>query len=335
MSIKQFLHISTHILKVGLVLPVLLVLFSCQKRNDNHYSADAHHVFFKLRQIPGADPASFEVLPLMNKGEEDEFRTIYLARDAHDYYVRDIPLHVADYSSFRRINNRWAVDNQDVYYFGRESEMFDVIRSPVFDSRNFHVISYCFASDGHYVYHEGTIIEGADPATFKVVGNNNNISQDKNHVYYATEKRPLRNVYALKHKSEFLDISFHTDDTTVYNPKLLPMPEGTDYTTIHEIGTDWYADKERVYYENRIVPEADPETFKSCHGYSILNDTTILKRNNGLISSIYAHNAKHVYRRDTILEVADTATFFFGYSHVDTLRFAFDKYRYYEGHPTP
>ncbi|MBR5069904.1 MAG: DKNYY domain-containing protein [Bacteroidales bacterium] len=302
---------------------------------DYHYAADAYHVFFKLRMIPEADPSSFKVLPLMNKGEEDEARTIYLARDAHDYYVRDIPLHVADYRSFRRIKNKWAVDNQKVYYFGRESEKFDVICSPVFDSRNFHVLSYCFASDGHYVYHEGTIIEGADPATFKVVGNDNNISQDKNHVYYATEKRPLRNVYALKHKSEFLYESFHTNDTIVYNPKLQPMPEGTDYATIHDIGTDWYADKDRVYYENRIVPEADPQTFESCHAYSILKDTVIRIKHGHRVYGIYAHDAKHIYRRDTILEVADTATFVCGRSFVDTLRFAFDKYRFYEGHPTP
>lgn len=57
--------------------------------------------------------------------------------------------------------------------------------------------------------------------------------------------------------------AYHTDGTTVYNPKLMTMPEGTDFATIHRVESsrDWYADSKHVYYENRLLPGANPKTF--------------------------------------------------------------------------
>ena len=56
--------------------------------------------------------------------------------------------------------------------------------------------------------------------------------------------------------------TFHTDGKTVYNPELMAMPVGTDFSTIHRVERyrDWYADKNRVYYENRLLSEAKPQT---------------------------------------------------------------------------
>ena len=56
--------------------------------------------------------------------------------------------------------------------------------------------------------------------------------------------------------------AFHTDGKMVYNPKLMTMPKGTDFATIHKVERyrDWYADNKHVYYENRLLPGANPKT---------------------------------------------------------------------------
>ena len=49
----------------------------------------------------------------------------------------------------------------------------------------------------------------------------------------------------------------------------------------------------------------------------------------------YAKDAHNIFHKDTLLKDADYATFVCGWDGLNKVAFAFDKNRYYEGHPTP
>ncbi|MBO4314927.1 MAG: DKNYY domain-containing protein, partial [Prevotella sp.] len=206
---------------------------------------------------------------------------------------------------------------------------------PIGDYRSFRVLNHLYAADAKYVYYKNKIVEGADPKTFVVLKGGNNYGQDKNRVYYETRGTTIRNLNALKHKNmdDGLHEAFHTDGKTVYNPELMAMPVGTDFATIHRVERyrDWYADKNRVYYENRLLPEANPQTFRIFPIHYVSEEH--VSNNNKDFD--YSHDGNRVYYRDSLMRGVDVASFICGYDYVDSISFAFDKNRYYEGCPNP
>jgi hypothetical protein len=127
--------------------------------------------------------------------------------------------------------------------------------------------------------------------------------------------------------------AFHTDGKTVYNPELMAMPDGTDFATTHRVERyrDWYADKNRVYYENRLLPGANPQTFRIFQSHYVSEN--YVSNNNKNTS--YSCDVDHVYYQDSLITGVDIASFICGYDYVDSCPFAFDKNRYYQGSPNP
>ena len=294
------------------------------------YSADSRHVWYRENKIEGANPQTFVAPEKANSLDI----SINLAHDDHDYYSQNNPLHVADMGSFWHIDGSWAVDRQNVYYIGLEAEIGkDIV--PIGDYSTFRVLNHLYAADAKYVYYKNKVVEGADPKTFVVLDGGNDYGQDKNRVYYQDCGTAIRNLDALKHRKmgNGLYETFHTDGKTVYNPKLMPMPVGTDYKTLHRVERyrDWYADKNRVYYENRLLPEANPQTFKVFPIHYVSKD--YVSNNNKDFD--YSYDGNRVYYRDSLMYGVDVASFICGYDYVDSISFAFDKNRYYEGSPNP
>jgi hypothetical protein len=297
---------------------------------DEDYSADSRHVWYRENKIEGANPQTF-VAP--EKNDSLNF-TIGLAHDDHDYYRQNNPLHIADMGSFRQIDGSWAVDRQNVYFIGLEAHVGkDIV--PIGDYSTFRVLNHLYAVDAKCAYYKNKVVEGADPKTFVVLDGGNDYGQDKNRVYYQDCGTTIRNLDALKHRKmgNGLYETFHTDGKTVYNPKLMPMPVGTDYKTLHRVERyrDWYADKNRVYYENRLLPDANPHTFKIFPSHYVSKD--YVSNNNKDFNNSYDGN--RVYYRDSLMHGVDVASFICGYDYVDSISFAFDKNRYYQGRPNP
>ena len=292
---------------------------------DNDYAVDSRHVWFDGDSIAGAHPATF-VVPAKNS-------TLRLAHDDHDYYIGRHPLYVADMSTFKYKDGNWAVDSKFVYYL-EKAERDGKGKVPVGDYRTFRVLHDFYAADAKNVYFQDEVVEGADPQSFSVMKGQYHYGQDKNRVYCQAYGSPIRDFNALKHKN--MDGSmwdaFHTDGTTVYNPELKPMPVGTDFATIHKVepNRDWYADKAHVYYENRLLPQANPKTFKVFPSH-YLSETEVSDINK---SFDYSHDGTHVYYRDSLMNGVDLPTFICGHDWVEDQSFAFDKNRYYEGTPS-
>ena len=297
---------------------------------SEEYSADSRYVWYRENKIEGANPQTF-VAP--EKNDSLNF-TIGLAHDDHDYYRQNNPLHIADMGSFRQIDGSWAVDRQNVYFIGLEAHVGkDIV--PIGDYSTFRVLNHLYAVDAKCAYYKNKIVEGADPKTFVVLDGGNDYGQDKNRVYYQDRGTTIRNLDALKHRNmgNGLYETFHTDGKTVYNPELMAMPVGTDFSTIHRVERyrDWYADKNRVYYENRLLSEAKPQTFKVFPIHYVSKD--YVSNNNKDFN--YSYDGNRVYYRDSLMLGVDVASFICGYDYVDSISFAFDKNRYYEGGPNP
>ena len=297
---------------------------------SEEYSADSRHVWYREHIIEGANAASFAVL---KKKMKDYF--VEMGYDDHDCYFHGDPLHVADMNSFKLIDESWAVDRYNVYYIGIEAELGkDIV--PICDYRSFRRLNRLYAADAKCVYYKNKIVKGADPKTFVVLDGGNEYGQDKNRVYYEDHATNIRNLKTLKHKNmdnNLLCNAFHTDGKIVYNSELMPMPVGTDFATIRriELARNWYADKNRVYYENRILYKAKPQTFKIFPIYYVSEDYV----SNNNLNSCYSFDGNHVYYLDSLMHGVDVASFICGYDFVDSISFAFDKNRYYEGKPNP
>ncbi len=291
--------------------------------NEN-YATDMNHVWFNDKVISGADPTTF-VIPDGNDSN--------MSHDAHDYYMADQALHVADISSFKQIDYNWAIDSIQVYYLDSATPA-DKKAVAIGDYSTFKPLNIYYAVDAKYVYYKNNIVEGADPATFSVLKGEYHYGKDKHRMYYEAYGSAIRDLSTLKHKNmeDGMYDAFHTDGTTVYNYKLLPMPKGTDFVTVHRVEPyrDWYLDKKRVYYENHILPEANPKTFKvlPSHYMSEIEVSTINK------SDTYSCDGRHVYYCDSLMSGVDIESFICGYDFVDEQSFAFDKNRYYQGTPS-
>ncbi|WP_278372342.1 DKNYY domain-containing protein [Segatella bryantii] len=292
---------------------------------NEHYATDMHHVWFNDNIIEGAEPTTF-VIP--NGGISN------LAHDAHDYYMGNQPLHVADMGSFRQIDENWALDSLYVYYLDVDV-LADKKAVSVGDSRTFKALNGFYAVDAKCVYYKNNIVKGADPASFAVLKGQYRYGQDRHRVYYEAYGSKIRNFNALRHKNmeDGIYNAFHTDGKTVYNPELMAMPVGTDFLTIHkvELFRNWYADSKHVYYENRLLPGANPKTFVIFPSHYVNADYVSDNNKN----ADYSHDDSHVYYRDSLMSDVDIASFVCGYDFVVEKSFAFDKSRYYEGTPNP
>ena len=135
------------------------------------YGRDNAHVYYKFFAIPGADPNSFEL-----------FNTQW-GRDSKDIYLQDRPIEACDPATFVILREGWEQDNQCVYNGSA--------KLPDADPASFVVMNYWFGKDKNHVYYnDGSIIERADPSTFKAgVGKCEVCAEDKHGCY--RYKEPL------------------------------------------------------------------------------------------------------------------------------------------------
>ena len=133
------------------------------------YGKDDSQVYYKFNVITDADPATFEVLDSQ------------WARDVKDVYSEHIPLDACDPASFVILQQGWEKDDQCVYR--------NRLRIQDADPASFVVLNFSFAKDKNHVYsNDGSIVEGADPATFKVSSACYACGRDKNGCYAQNKK---------------------------------------------------------------------------------------------------------------------------------------------------
>lgn len=217
----------------------------------------------------------------------------------------------------------YFVKESKVYYSGRRIEADPGTFAPFSDDDGIGRSDY--ARDREKVFARGKALPGADPATFKFAGQSHFYQADKNRVYYNGKVLESADpgTFEMLKTADGGPTAFYRDRAAVYfDGRPLPLLKGAsarlvgrnyvaddqnavyyyqplmgvDVKTLraHSENESVAMDKASVFYEGRLVPEADPATFKP------------LERS-------YAKDARRVYhfsqKKMTVVEGADAPTF--------------------------
>lgn len=134
------------------------------------YAADKHKVFFRDKEVPGADPATFK---------EVDF---YIGQDKHRAYNKGIPTQIKDYSKLTEVGRLMYSDGTNIY-----DSHFNIL--PKADVATFEHISDNWYKDKSHVWWSSKLVAGANPETFQPVpaggfGGDFNYGKDDKHVFW-------------------------------------------------------------------------------------------------------------------------------------------------------
>lgn len=134
------------------------------------YAADKHKVFFRDKEVPGADPATFK---------EVDF---YIGQDKHRAYNKGIPTQIKDYSKLTEVGRLMYSDGTNIY-----DSHFNIL--PKADVATFEHISDNWYKDKSHVWWSSQLVAGANPETFQPVpaggfGGDFNYGKDDKHVFW-------------------------------------------------------------------------------------------------------------------------------------------------------
>ena len=134
------------------------------------YAADKHKVFFRDKEVPGADPATFK---------EVDF---YIGQDKHRAYNKGIPTQIKDYSKLTEVGSLMYSDGTNIY-----DSHFNIL--PKADVATFEHISDNWYKDKSHVWWSSQLVSGANPKTFQPVseggfGGDFNYGKDDKHVFW-------------------------------------------------------------------------------------------------------------------------------------------------------
>ena len=196
---------------------------SCLKGS---YAADKYRVYYKDHIVEGADPETFtEIIDWVG---QDKHRVYYQwkATDIKDYnqlseisgfysdgshiYTREFEiLEDADSRTFRQLGSQWYgygswyVDKDHVWW--REPHVVEVKEVKEADAATFQLVqvynysdgttdtSESFAKDKSHVFYRGSVIPGADPATFEIIDIDGSLTTfDKNRIFEGENSKELQ-----------------------------------------------------------------------------------------------------------------------------------------------
>ena len=228
------------------------------------FAKDAKMVYYRCGKFPKADPASFRVLDPGYYREPAEFSLDHPESHGMPHF------------------QGYARDDRDIYHYVLTIGQPSAIRGA--DLETFAILRFGYAHDRNHVYHERTRIKGAKPGDFRQI--NPYYSIDTKKVYYLGGAlagaepgsfRVLRDglavdasrVYQLGKPIEGADPGTYEavgwsaigkDKHQVY-AHWWPI-EGADRDTFVAVGGSYQKDKDRVYFQGKPIPRADPGSIR-------------------------------------------------------------------------
>jgi hypothetical protein len=288
-------------------------------RNDNFFG----NWVPKQTKLAVADSKTFEVM-----------LDAYWAKDAtHVYHEGDV-LSGADPRTFKVFDGSYAGDAGHIYWRGAvipgakgydPSVPFEVLNG-----------NSTRARDKHHVYSSGNVIEGADPASFQLIGQGH-IARDKNDYYAVNFEDNLGGQYPLHMNLATFKLLIpaeptgmnndpwdnlwdqlwaHDDTKYVVGGKTYPI---ADPATFEVLRYGYAKDSKAAYFLDKVIAGADPQTFQIVSPDHAANWAWSFGR--------YAKDANHVYYKENVIPDADAATFVV----VDEREFKDKNHTYREG----
>lgn len=193
----------------------------------------------------------------------------------------------------RQINSSYFSGNRYIYY--RPATTREFTRSFIADIATFVIVTDPWiAKDKNAVYDRGSILEGADAATF--VGLNGGYGKDQSAVYYY----------------------FYTEYSTDSDGKRIVGADPETFALIPSV--EFYAkDKNAVYYTNKKISD-DPQHFQVIGSEYVRDSKTVFYRGNSVPNveaatfiifppGNFSKDARRVYFQGEVIQDADPATF--------------------------
>lgn len=233
----------------------------------------------------------------------------YKKDDNYVYYGTDI-VSGADSKTFSIINNEFAKDKNHVYSKGKvleDSDSSTFVIDPIpHDKFNVYLLLTCVDNQWAQCYR---IVNGADPATFKVIGYG--FGKDKSHIFYYTETVPEADTTTFTiHEGGKYGYTYGYDKNYIFvagYDRVGVIKEKCD--NLDRIGGYYLKCDNKVYYVDKLLSGADANTFVPVG-----------------VTADYAKDSKTVYFDGEIVAGADAATFNIG-DGINT-RDAYNTYRY-------
>jgi DKNYY family len=179
----------------------------------------------------------------------------------------------------------YAVDSNHVYM----AEQDTVFKLDNIDAKTFQLLDPrgFFTKDSQRVYFRGAPLLKSDPQTFEVL--EYPFGKDKNAAYIGIVPIPVADIASWEplQKGSPDDPWEHVPDRLRPVSKLVLM--------------GWSRDRKHLYWGNKIVPEADPATFRLL--------LTAADRKSPFMAGFYGKDKDHVFYSDQIISGADPKSF--------------------------
>jgi hypothetical protein len=224
-------------------------------------------------------------LKLANHHDKHDKSTAYWT-DGETVYYLHWEIKGADIDSFVHFPGEWAVDKKNCYKASRR------IRDA--DRESFEVLNFAYAKDKFNVWVLEGKVKGADAESFEVCDDGDlgglqfGYGKDKNNVYYYDRGASAKVVRGASPET-FVSLNdgyFGYDDKSVFcGIYKLNKANPTSWKKFQSSCN--YSKDKHVYYLNRLIKEADVETFEA------------VKNQYG--SWLYAKDKNHYYRCEHII----------------------------------
>lgn len=198
-----------------------------------------------------------------------------------DEFARDVghPLTLCrdvDAASFEPLSEEYSKDKHRVYYKWISPGRFWVVELPDADPDTFTVLDFNLARDDKHVWKADTVIVGADPATAKVV-NPHWTWKDRNRVYYQSEVLEGADPVTFRHLGQ----GFYADATHVY--WCTTELADADVKTFETFGDVPYArDRSHVWSGPTILRHVDAQSFQFLHNHVYKDSKHVFASTKGL-----------------------------------------------------
>lgn len=177
---------------------------------------------------------------------------------------RHYPIRGADIKTFRFYRGAFAKDLYHCYVTSK--------RLAGGNAQLFRALNYTYATDGNFVWTLGGKVKGSDAASFSVCDDGvystgrsrfpYGYGKDRSHVfYYDFDGKP--NLVKKANAETFQSLNdgfFGIDNKTVFCGRSTIAK--ADVKTWNKIGGFYSKDKNRIFYFNRIIPEAHLSSFR-------------------------------------------------------------------------
>jgi hypothetical protein len=208
------------------------------------YHKDKENVYLKGVKIEGADPKTFLVI-------DHEY-----SKDKKYVYYNGENIGERDYKTFIRLSWRdYTKDKNHIY--------FENMKINGIDKESFEVIDAPYSKDKNYIYYRTERVDNADIDSFEIIEDSkfydNDYYKDKNYVFFRGKSLAGVNPSEFKRLGKYT--YYYSDGTHLYYGG--KRMDHIDYKTfvIYD-GIGYSKDKNNVYYEDKIVENADPVTFR-------------------------------------------------------------------------